>query len=186
MSHAPVRWSYPDPLRVAVYAQSAERRAGLASLVAQSGHIVASAETADVVLAEGDYAPRDHSRVVMLGRTDEEFSGQLSADPNPQQVDAALRAVAAGLTVRVYSPAETGFDRLREPNPKRLLTPREHEVLRCIADGLTNKGIARQLDISLHTVKFHVESVFSKLGARTRTEAVAKASRREADEIIAL
>ena len=41
--------------------------------------------------------------------------------------------------------------------------------------GFTNKTIARQLDISLHTVKFHVESVFKKLGVRTRAEAVAKA-----------
>ena len=42
-------------------------------------------------------------------------------------------------------------------------------------DGLTNKLIARQLDISLHTVKFHVKSVFRKLEVGTRAEAVAKA-----------
>ena len=55
--------------------------------------------------------------------------------------------------------------------------PRELDVLEGIIDGLTNKMIARQLDISLHTVKFHVESVFRKLGARTRAEAMAKAKR---------
>ena len=44
-----------------------------------------------------------------------------------------------------------------------------------IGDGLTNKMIARRLDISPHTVKFHVESLLRKLGARTRAEAVAKA-----------
>jgi DNA-binding NarL/FixJ family response regulator len=52
------------------------------------------------------------------------------------------------------------------------------EVLSAIADGLTNKMIARRLDISLHTVKFHVEAVFRKLGASTRTEAVARARER--------
>ena len=47
----------------------------------------------------------------------------------------------------------------------------ELEVLAALAEGLTNKAIARRLNISLHTVKFHVESLFRKLGARTRTEA---------------
>jgi len=56
-----------------------------------------------------------------------------------------------------------------------LLTPRELEVLNVLIEGLTNKAIARRLNISLHTVKFHVESVFRKLDVRTRTEAVAKA-----------
>ena len=58
---------------------------------------------------------------------------------------------------------------------KELLTPRELEVLGAIMGGFTNKAIARQLEISLHTVKFHVESVFRKLGVRSRAEAVAKA-----------
>jgi DNA-binding CsgD family transcriptional regulator len=51
-----------------------------------------------------------------------------------------------------------------------------------VADGDTNKAIARRLNISVHTVKFHVEAVFRKLGARTRTEAVAKASEWRRDE----
>jgi len=56
-----------------------------------------------------------------------------------------------------------------------LFTPRELEVLAAIGDGLTSKMIARRLEISPHTVKFHVESLLKKLGARTRAEAVAKA-----------
>jgi DNA-binding NarL/FixJ family response regulator len=66
------------------------------------------------------------------------------------------------------------------------LTPRELEVLAAIADGDTNKVIARRLGISLHTVKFHVESLFRKLGARTRTEALAKASERRLSDTITL
>jgi DNA-binding CsgD family transcriptional regulator len=74
-----------------------------------------------------------------------------------------------------------GLAPLTESEPRALLTPRELEVLSAIGEGLTNKAIARRLDISLHTVKFHVESVFRKLGARTRTEALAKAAERRVD-----
>ncbi|HEY1289742.1 MAG TPA: helix-turn-helix transcriptional regulator [Burkholderiales bacterium] len=69
-------------------------------------------------------------------------------------------------------PAE-GFASMPEPSP--LFTPREVEVLAAIGAGLTSKMIARRLAISPHTVKFHVESLLRKLGARTRAEAVAKA-----------
>ena len=55
------------------------------------------------------------------------------------------------------------------------------EVLGAIGEGHTNKAIARKLGISLHTVKFHIESLFRKLGARTRTEALAKAAERRVD-----
>jgi DNA-binding CsgD family transcriptional regulator len=74
--------------------------------------------------------------------------------------------------------AEGGFAAMKEPDFRALLTPREIEVLSAIGEGLTNNSIARRLDISLHTVKFHVESLFRKLGVRTRTEAVAKSSER--------
>ena len=75
--------------------------------------------------------------------------------------------------------ANAGFAAAIEPDA--LLTPRELEVLGAIGEGLTNKAIARKLDISLHTVKFHVESLFRKLGARTRTEALARAAERRVD-----
>jgi DNA-binding NarL/FixJ family response regulator len=58
------------------------------------------------------------------------------------------------------------------------LTPRELEVLAALADGLSNKAIARRLDISVHTAKFHVGSILAKLDADSRTEAVAKAAQR--------
>ncbi len=54
------------------------------------------------------------------------------------------------------------------------LTPRETEILQVLALGLTNKEIARQFSISEHTVKYHVDSIFSKLGVNNRTEAVRK------------
>ena len=54
----------------------------------------------------------------------------------------------------------------------RILTPRETEVLRMIADGLGNKEIAARLGISDHTVKFHISAILAKLGASNRAEAV--------------
>jgi DNA-binding NarL/FixJ family response regulator len=58
------------------------------------------------------------------------------------------------------------------------LTPREIEVLAAMADGASNKMIARRLGISFHTVKFHVASILAKLDAESRTEAVHVAARR--------
>ena len=62
--------------------------------------------------------------------------------------------------------------------PAEALTPREIDVLELLAEGLSNKGIARRLGISDQTVKFHVASIASKLGATNRTEAVRIALRR--------
>lgn len=57
------------------------------------------------------------------------------------------------------------------------LTPREHEVLSLVADGLRNREIAGRLGITEHTVKFHLAAVFGKLGATSRTDAVRKGFR---------
>jgi DNA-binding CsgD family transcriptional regulator len=57
------------------------------------------------------------------------------------------------------------------------LTPREVEVLNHLAEGASNKTIARRLGISVHTVKFHVASLLDKLDATGRTDAVAHAAR---------
>lgn len=61
--------------------------------------------------------------------------------------------------------------------PLQALTPREIEVLGMLAEGLGNKAIAKRLGISEHTVKFHVSSIFSKLNASSRTEAVTLGAR---------
>lgn len=92
---------------------------------------------------------------------------------------AAVRAVAAGLVVLdpeiagIEAPAaEVSGDRVDA------LTPRETEVLQLLAEGLPNKEIAGTLGISEHTVKFHLSAIFGKLGATSRTEAVAIGIRR--------
>jgi DNA-binding CsgD family transcriptional regulator len=58
------------------------------------------------------------------------------------------------------------------------LTPRELDVLALLAEGASNKTIAKQLGISVHTAKFHVASLLEKLDATGRTDAVAHAARR--------
>jgi DNA-binding CsgD family transcriptional regulator len=62
-------------------------------------------------------------------------------------------------------------------DPEATLTPREREVLELMAEGASNKMIARALGISVHTAKFHVGSVIDKLDATGRTDAVAHAAR---------
>ncbi|WP_119071762.1 response regulator transcription factor [Aggregatilinea lenta] len=93
---------------------------------------------------------------------------------------AALRAAALGLVVLDLALAEAALVPHADPptDPGALLTLREADVLRLLAEGLANKAIAQRLDISEHTVKFHVNSLLRKLDAQSRTEAVIEATRR--------
>ena len=136
--------------------------------------VVPHPDLADVVLAGPNGWPGERP-VVSLGGGDR-FAGQLAPDASPEQIAAAVRAVAAGLIVRMPE-GEGGFAPMDEPVSGDLLTPRELDVLRAMGEGGSNKVIARQLGISLHTVKFHVEALFRKFDAHSRAEAVAKGLR---------
>jgi DNA-binding NarL/FixJ family response regulator len=161
-------------LRIAVNAADPQRRAELARLVAAAGHEVVTDEVlADAVLSDLEM-PRTARPLVTLGVGDYDQAGALPRDAAPMQIDAAIRAAAAGLWIRPAADSFDGFGPERDLPAQSLLTPREVEVLSAISAGLSNKAIAQRLDISLHTVKFHVESLLHKLGARTRAEAVAK------------
>jgi DNA-binding NarL/FixJ family response regulator len=168
----------PDRLRVAVLASDAAAQYRLASLIAQCGHqLVEMAASPDAVLTDGATDAALPAAAVALGVVGGEFAGWLPSDAGVAQVDAALRAVAAGLAVRA-TPQTQNFDALPEVPPV-LLTPREIEVLGALGNGMTNKEVARLLGISPHTVKFHIESLFRKLGAASRAEAVAKGMRQQ-------
>ncbi len=68
-------------------------------------------------------------------------------------------------------------DRTTRDEPARILTPRERDVLRLVADGLGNPAIAIRLGISEHTVHRHVANMLVKLGVPSRAAAVATAAR---------
>ena len=104
----------------------------------------------------------------------------LPGDAPPEQIAAALTAVAAGLAVLPPEDllAVLAGPRPAQETPAEPLTPREIDVLRQMADGLSNKQIAAALHISDHTVKFHISSILGKLEAGSRTEAVMRGIRR--------
>jgi len=158
-------------LRVAILASETERRLALLKIVAQMASIVVvPVADADVVLSDGAIDSEDGVRVVAIGNSSVDPAGLLPPEATAAQIEAAMHAVAAGLRVRA---SETSFEAASDTWPSQLLTPREIEVLAAMAKGQSNKEIARLLAISLHTVKFHIEAIFRKLGVRSRTEAVA-------------
>jgi NarL family two-component system response regulator YdfI len=119
---------------------------------------------------------REHDPALVSAALHAGIGGVIPLDATPQEVEAAVQAVHAGLIViaRGLLPQDQPVaEELLEP-----LTGRELEVLDQMAEGLSNKLIAHRLNISEHTVKTHVASIFAKLGASSRTEAVSQAVRR--------
>lgn len=103
--------------------------------------------------------------------------GLLTRTSTTSQIATSLHAAVQGLLVfdetLLSAPLHTPTDvDLVEP-----LSARELEVLRHLAEGLSNKEIARSMTISENTVKFHVNTILGKLGAQSRTEAVVRATR---------
>jgi DNA-binding NarL/FixJ family response regulator len=112
----------------------------------------------------------------------------LSRATGGAQLASATSAIGQGLLVfdpDLLPPSPTGATGgvpSTEPGPGDLLrveplSPRELDVLRSLAEGASNKQIARTLGISEHTVKFHINAILGKLGAQSRTEAVVRATR---------
>jgi len=94
------------------------------------------------------------------------------------EIIAAIESAANGLvaihpdSLQALQPARIAGEPTGTATAQQTLTARETEVLAMIADGLGNKIIAARLGISTHTVKFHIASIFAKLNAGSRTEAV--------------
>lgn len=111
-------------------------------------------------------------------------TGIVEAGMDGKALKAAIEAARNGfsvlpaellLTLMPPEPAHMSVSRAAVLGPN--LTPREHAVLQLLSEGATNKMIARALDISVHTAKFHVASILDKLDAVTRTDAVAQGVR---------
>jgi DNA-binding NarL/FixJ family response regulator len=192
-------------IRVAILAPALALRIGLREVLRGLPDVEVLAEsaipqglpTADVwVLTSADFlAEMDEEQspplLLLTGDPDEAARlsglpvwGVLPLDATPEELSAALHALAEGL----WTGAPALVHRLLERHPLHEfeaaeqvvnpLTERERQVLQLTAQGLANKQIATELDISDNTVKFHLSSLYAKLGVTSRTEAVRAGARR--------
>ncbi len=195
----------PSP-RLLLVGEDALARAGLRTIAEAAGlRVVADLSPAEVDEIAGDVAdavawdvvprgPLDALRgvsarlpVVALVWAEEQAGEALAAGaravllrdrledrllPAVTAAVAGLVAVDEGVADSVLRPRPAPFPPLVEP-----LTARELEVVQLLAEGLTNRRIGERLGISEHTAKFHVNSILGKLGASSRSEAVAQAAR---------
>jgi DNA-binding NarL/FixJ family response regulator len=124
-----------------------------------------------IVLVSGEEQPAWTLEALRLG-----VRAVLSRDASPGEVLAAVEAASHGMALINADELEALLAASNTPvmtAEPSVLTGRELEVLRMMAEGAANKNIAWKLGISEHTVKFHVASILGKLHAGTRTEAVA-------------
>ncbi|WP_114906248.1 response regulator [Ornithinimicrobium murale] len=104
-------------------------------------------------------------------------SGYLLKDASPEAIADAVAAAARGETVLASGLAQRLVSRMRAPS-EPTLTPREREVLRLVAEGSSNRAIAKALFVSEATVKTHLVHAYEKLGVDNRTGAVTVARER--------
>jgi DNA-binding NarL/FixJ family response regulator len=173
-------------IRVWIETASAVVRAGFESMLGREENIVVAAdhEQADVVLS--DAIPDEPERLPAVILSDGPFTARLyqlgvravlPQGASATQLAAALAAAIAGLVAMPASSSGLAFQAANIERDIESLTPRETEALEMLAEGMSNKQIAAALNISEHTAKFHVNSILSKLGAATRTEAVMRGIR---------
>ena len=191
-------------IRVAILASALALRVGLREVFRglEDVEVVGDASTLDelpemdvLVLTSPDYLSdleEDTPAVLLLtddqgaaaGLTDLSVWGVLSLDANPEELSAAVRALGEGLWIGSPALLQSIFERqpafmVEDGDPiVDPLTAREREVLQLVAEGLANKQIALSLGISEHTVKFHLSSLYTKLGVTSRTEAIRAGARR--------
>jgi DNA-binding NarL/FixJ family response regulator len=185
-------------MRVAIAAQSVAMRLGLKELLGSLPGIEVSADSPvesgltgiDVLVvtsAEDLHLSGEETRpVLLLTNKPEEAArladlpvwGVLPQEASAEEISAALHALGEGLWVGSPAFASSLLERHQPPvieagepvsDP---LTQRELEVLQLAAEGMANKQIALALNISEHTVKFHLSSLYAKLGVTSRTEAI--------------
>jgi len=190
-----------DRLRAQLREASGIAIAGVADAVPALAQLVET-KPVDVVLADG--LPDEQLGAWLIGHPDIPVIVLIN-EADAEDALEALHAGAAAILPRTAEQSEIAvaisgainglatlprgvLDTLLEPGSRDaplhiategttpLLTPRELEVLAAMADGASNKTIARRLGISFHTAKFHVAAILTKLDADTRTEAVAKAA----------
>jgi two-component system, NarL family, response regulator YdfI len=194
-----IRTSQLEP-RIMIVARSGTVRAGLKALLENEFEIVAltssvnalEVSNVDVIVLEGDLvglsASLELPAIVHISDHTNAASDLLEFNPHgwavvspdapESELKAAIHAAAQGFTVMTQNILEQLLNRQLEPNydledaPLEHLTPRELEVLEALAQGLGNKAIAKQLEISQSTVKFHIAQIYAKLNVSSRVSAV--------------
>ena len=193
-------------IRVAIHVADAALRERMTRTLGEAGNF-ASTGLGNACVTIADRPPDVGGPVIALvprtaaatWRSD--VRAVLPADVDAATLGAVITVIAAGLGVAPPNPARSGGtvpdswpdDRsgdqvgiwaealdhsgAEDEEPAVVLTPREREVLTLLTTGASNKAIAHALDLSVHTVKFHVASLIEKLGAGSRLEAVAIAIR---------
>jgi DNA-binding NarL/FixJ family response regulator len=174
-------------IRVLVIGAAAEELRELVSEEARFEVVASVRDHPDVVVLAGSEmdagVPKGIPVVVLNDDSDDALDlsaktlARLPFRATPGEVCAAIEAAAQNLVVLTLPQAEAWLPAAPEPLIEAV-TPRETQVLRMMALGLSNKEIAEKLQISEHTVKFHVASILGKLQARSRTEAVTVGIRR--------
>lgn len=171
-------------------------REGLAAALAREFEIVAAFGSAEELLRSRVVADVVLLDLELPGMSGVDAIAQIAAPvlvltayANDEQIDAVLRAGARGYllkgasvadierAIRAVARGETSIDprvasRVAALAHQPRLSPREREVLALIAEGQSNKEIASALGVTERTVKFHVTSIFNKLGAENRAQAV--------------
>jgi DNA-binding NarL/FixJ family response regulator len=171
---------HPSEERIAALLQDL----GVAILPPGSGEVVITDITDTLLQTE------TNKTVILIADEIDAFSalragvdGVLPKSAGMTELRIALEAASEGFAIVPVSIIEDsraehsrGFD-ARRPADSITFTPREMEVLALLGEGASNKAIAKKLGISIHTAKFHVASILSKLDAAGRTDAVAHAVR---------
>lgn len=165
---AAAEWAQSSAVDTVVYDLALEIGGDAAGLVQVRR---AAPRVSILALCEGPTDPRILAAIQAGAR------GCISRTATGAELLEALEDVAAGMPVLPPDSTATLLNQLRGDAPAGALSPREVEVLRGVAAGLTNKAIALKLGISEHTVKFHLGGAMTKLGAVSRAEAVATALR---------
>ena len=140
--------------------------------IAATARIKAEMPNVEIIALTSVLQDHSVSEAIQAGAT-----GYLLKDTNGAELLRAIRSAAAG-KVQLSPEAATRLAKeLRFPNQVERLTERETEVVKCVADGLSNKEIARRLSINEKTVKAHLNNIFGKLGVHSRTQAALHAIR---------
>jgi DNA-binding NarL/FixJ family response regulator len=198
--------SRQSAIRVAIHVVDAALRERITRALGEAGNF-AFTGLGDACVTIADRPPDVGGPVIALVRKAaaaawrSDVRAVLPADIDATTLGAVITVIAAGLGVAAPNPARSAGtvldswpdnpvgDRVgiwaealdhsgaEDEEGAVMLTPREREVLTLLAAGASNKAIAHALDLSVHTVKFHVASLIEKLGAGSRLEAVAIAIR---------